>query len=254
MRYHQHTNRQRPKKKFLVIGIDEVLDAINSGIELERIFIRRGLNNPDIRKITEQNRIPCNFVPEAKLDSFNVQGHGGIIALKSKVNYSDIQDVITLLTTEGKVPQFLILDGITDIRNIGAIGRTAYAMGIDAMIIPSHGVGVLNESAIATSAGALEKLTICRVSDLNSAIETLHLNGIQVYASEMTAKESIFNLDMKIPLAILMGSEDEGIHPELYKLCDKVFRIPMKNDFESLNVSVATGMILLEIMKQRMDS
>lgn len=252
MRYHRHTQRHRPPKKQLIFGIDNVIAALEDGTEIERIFLRRGLAHQDLKRLTDQKLIPVSYVPEAKLKSFNVDAHEGVIALKSKIQYQDLQDVITWIVGRGEVPSFLLLDGITDIRNIGAIARTCYAMGIDALVIPTRGVGMLNEDAVATSAGALEQLQVCRVEDLKSAIELLQLNGIRVFASEMTAKGTLFDLDMKVPVAIIMGSEDHGVDPQLYKMCDSVFRIPMKNNFESLNVSVAAGMILYELMKQRM--
>jgi 23S rRNA (guanosine2251-2'-O)-methyltransferase len=148
----------------------------------------------------------------------------------------------------------LILDGITDIRNIGGIARTAFCTGVQAIIIPDKGVGALNEDAILTSAGALEKISVCRVNSLMKAVDELHLNGIKVFASEMTAAKNVFDIDLKEPAAIVMGSEEKGIYPALIKVCDERFKIPMAGDFESLNVSVATGMILYEAMKQRMDN
>ncbi|MGZ8523796.1 MAG: 23S rRNA (guanosine(2251)-2'-O)-methyltransferase RlmB, partial [Chitinophagaceae bacterium] len=141
---------------------------------------------------------------------------------------------------------------ITDIRNIGGIARTAYCTGVHAIIIPEKGVGALNEDAILTSAGALEKIPVCRVNSLMKAVDELHLNGIKVFATEMTATKNIFDCDFKEPCAIVMGSEDNGIYPALLKICDEKLKIPMKGDFESLNVSVATGMILYEVMKQRL--
>ncbi len=151
----------------------------------------------------------------------------------------------------GEVPLFLILDGITDIRNIGGIARTAFCTGVHAIIIPDKGVGALNEDAILTSAGALEKIAVCRVNSLMKAVDELHLNGIKVYASEMKADKSISDVDFKEPAAIVMGSEEKGVYPALQKICDEKIKIPMKGDFESLNVSVATGIILYEAMKQR---
>ena len=131
------------------------------------------------------------------------------------------------------------------------MARTAWCCGVHAIVIPEKGVGALNEDAITTSAGALEHISVCRVKSLHHAIDELHLNGIKVFASEMKSEENIFDIDFKEPSAIILGSEDKGIQPSLYKLCDHKFMIPMKNDFESLNVSVAAGMILYEVIKQR---
>jgi 23S rRNA (guanosine2251-2'-O)-methyltransferase len=160
--------------------------------------------------------------------------------------------VISFVVEKGEVPLFLILDGITDIRNIGGIARTAFCTGVHAIIIPDKGVGMLNEDAVLTSAGALERIPICRVGSLMKAVDELHLNGIKVLASEMTANKVVYELDLNEPVAIVMGGEVKGIYPALMKVCDEKFKIPMAGDFESLNVSVATGMILYEAMKQRL--
>ncbi|HEY8388991.1 MAG TPA: 23S rRNA (guanosine(2251)-2'-O)-methyltransferase RlmB [Parasegetibacter sp.] len=238
----------------MVIGRQAVKDALLSGKPLDRIYLQQMLHGPQIeelRRLAEQHRVPINKVPAEKLNSFNVDNHEGCIAIISKVRYYDLQQVISYVVEKGETPLFVILDGITDIRNIGAIARTAYCCGVHALIIPDKGVGALNEDAIATSAGALEKLAVCRVNSLMKAVDELHLNGILVYASEMTAETSIQEIDMTIPCAIVMGSEEKGINPALMKICDKVFNIPMKGNFESLNVSVATGMILYEAGRQR---
>jgi 23S rRNA (guanosine2251-2'-O)-methyltransferase len=174
------------------------------------------------------------------------------VALLSRVHYQDLQDIISFVIEKGETPLFLILDGITDIRNIGGIARTALCTGVHAIIIPDKGVGMLNEDAILTSAGALEKLPVCRVNSLLKAVDELHLNGIIVLSSEMTAEKAVSDIDFKQPVAIIMGSEEKGIYPALLKASDAKFRIPMVNNFESLNVSVATGIILYEAMKQRL--
>lgn len=205
----------------------------------------------EIARMAEDRKVPVNKVPEAKLNAFNVTGHEGCVALLSKIQYQDLQEVISFVVERGDVPLFLLLDGITDIRNIGGMARTAYCTGVNAIVIPDKGVGMLNEDAILTSAGALEKLPVCRVNSLLKAVDELHLNGISVLASEMTATKNVDEMDFKEPLAVIMGSEEKGIYPALMKACDATFKIPMANDFESLNVSVATGMILYEAMKQR---
>lgn len=236
------------------MGRKAVTEALKEGRPLERIYLQNNLGGKELSelvKLAEQNNVPVNKVPEAKLSGFNVQDHGGCVALLSKIQYQDLQEIISFVVERGEVPLFLLLDGITDIRNIGGIARTAFCTGVNAIIIPDKGVGMLNEDAILTSAGALEKLPVCRVNSLLKAIDELHLNGIKVLASEMTAAKNVFAIDFKEPLAIIMGSEEKGIYPALLKASDEKFKIPMANDFESLNVSVATGMILYEAMKQR---
>ncbi len=228
---------------------------MNAGEQIERIYLANNIYSKqadELKIIAEQYQIPINKVPIEKINGFNIENHDGCVALKGKIKYQDLQQVISFVVESGEVPLFLMLDGITDIRNIGALARTAYSCGVHAIIIPDKGMGALNEDAIATSAGALESISVCRVTSLVKAVDELHLNGIKVFASEMTAEKKIFNLNFAEPCAIVMGSEDKGIFPALMKVCDDQFSIPMKNDFESFNVSVAAGMILYEVMKQRM--
>ena len=253
--FRQSAQQSRPKKSSLIIGQKKVIEAMNAGEQVERIYLANnvyGSQADEIRRIAEQHQVPVNKVPVEKINSFNVENHEGCVALKGKIKYQDLQQVISFVVEKGEVPLFLILDGITDIRNIGALARTAYSCGVHAIIIPDKGTGALNDDAIATSAGALESISVCRVTSLMKTVDELHLNGIKVYASEMTAKKKIFDLEFSEPCAIIMGSEDKGIFPALMKVCDEQFSIPMKNNFESLNVSVAAGMILYEAMKQRM--
>ncbi len=248
---HQH---QRPKKSSLIIGRKAIIEAMQTGKQLERIYMQTTVHGEvidEIKKLAEQKLVPINKVPVEKLNNFNVSNHEGCVALLSKIQYQDLQDVISFIVDNGETPLFLILDGITDIRNIGGIARSAFCFGVNAIIIPDKGVGALNEDAITTSAGALEQIAVCRVNSLMKAVDDLHLNGIKVYASEMTAEKNISDIDLVAPAAIVMGSEDKGIYPALMKICDASFKIPMSGDFESLNVSVATGIILYEAGKQR---
>jgi 23S rRNA (guanosine2251-2'-O)-methyltransferase len=205
----------------------------------------------EMRSLATNHHIPVNYVPLEKLNSFNAGPHDGCIAIISRVQYHDLQEIISWVVEKGEVPLFLILDGITDIRNIGGIARTAFCTGVHALIIPDKGVGALNEDAVLTSAGALEKIPVCRVNSLLKAVDELHMNGIKVLASQMEAETPVFEIDFKEPVAIIMGSEEKGIYPALLKAADEKFKIPMSGNFESLNVSVATGMILYEAMKQR---
>ena len=246
---------QRPKKSSLVIGRQAVLQALQNGQQLERIYMQNTVNEKAIAEILKKAaelKVPVNKVPVEKLDGFNITAHEGMVALIAKVQYQDLQEVISFVVDRGETPLFLILDGITDIRNIGGIARTAFCTGVHALIIPDKGVGMLNEDAVLTSAGALEQLPVCRVGSLMKAVDDLHLNGIKVLAAEMKGSKNVFEIDFKEPVAIVMGSEEKGIYPALLKICDDKLKIPMTGNFESLNVSVATGMILYEAMKQRM--
>lgn len=230
------------------------MEALKAGTAIEKIYLQNNLGGKEMTEISSlavQFKIPANKVPAAKLDGFNVGNHEGCVALLSRIQYLDLQEVSSFVVEKGEMPLFLILDGITAIRNIGGIARTALCTGVQAIIIPDKGVGMLNEDAILTSAGALEKLAVCRVNSLLKAVDDLHLNGIKVLASEMKAGKRVFEMDFKEPVAIIMGSEEKGIYPALLKASDERFAIPMANEFESLNVSVATGIILYETLKQR---
>jgi len=247
-------HQQRPKKSSLVIGRKAVIAALLNGQQLDKIYLDAKAIGDEIlqvKKLAMQQTVPVSYVPVVKLNGFNVTNHEGVIAQIAKVQYQNLQDIISFVTENGEAPLFLLLDGITDIRNIGGMARTAYCTGVHAIIIPDKGVGALNEDAILTSAGALEKIPICRVNSLMKAVDELHLNGIKVYATEMKAGKSFTDVDFNEPCAIVMGSEEKGIYPALLKVCDEKIKIPMAGGFESLNVSVATGIILYEAMKQR---
>jgi 23S rRNA (guanosine2251-2'-O)-methyltransferase len=163
----------------------------------------------------------------------------------------DLQQVVDLVVGSGDIPLFVMLDGVTDVRNIGGIARSALCCGAQALIIPDKGVGALNEEAMKASAGALERINVCRVGSLMKAVDTLHLNGFRVFASEMNASIPLFEADFRQPCCLVMGSEGKGVFPPLLKICDQAVRIPMVGDFDSLNVSVAAGIFLYEAMKQR---
>ena len=248
---HQH---QRPKKNTLIIGREAVMNAIQEGRQLEKIWLQSTVHGPvidEIKRLAAAYLVPINKVPVEKLNGLNVSNHEGCIAQISKIQYQDLQDVISFVVDKGETPLLLILDAITDIRNIGGIARSAFCFGVHAIIIPDKGVGALNEDAILTSAGALEQVAVCRVLSLVKAIDDLHMNGIKVLASEIKADKNIFECNFSEPVAIVLGGEEHGIHPALIKACDEKFRIPMTGDFDSLNVSVSAGIVLYEVMKQR---
>ena len=255
MKNFRNQQQQRPKKNTLVIGRQAVITAMESGKQLERIYMQTTVHGEvidTIRTLAEKYLVPINKVPVEKLNGLNVSNHEGCVGVISKIQYQNLQDVISFVVENGEMPLFIILDGITDIRNIGAIARSAFCFGVHAILIPDKGVGALNEDSILTSAGALEKMAVCRVGSLMKAVDELHLNGIKVFASEMTATKKLFELNLAEPCAIVLGGEEHGVYPALMKICDDQFQIPMPGDFESLNVSVANGVILYEAMKQRL--
>ena len=243
------------KKSSIIIGRQPLVEALQSGKAIDKILLQKNASGEvvqQIRSLSREHNIPIQLVPVEKLNGLTKANHQGVIAFVALVQYLDLQQVIDHVVSNGDVPLFLMLDGVTDVRNIGAIARTAVCCGAQAIIIPDKGVGALNEEAMKSSAGALEKIHICRVNSLLKAVDDLHLNGIVVYTSEMRADKNVYDLDFSVPCCVIMGDEGRGVQPYLAKAADAFFKIPMAAKFDSLNVSVATGMILYEGMKQRM--
>ena len=243
------------KSTDIIIGRQPLIEAIQSGRAIDKILFQRNVSGEsigEIRKLAEKRGIPIQQVPVEKLMSYTRANHQGVIALAAMFVYMDLQQVIDQIVSAGQVPLFILLDGITDVRNIGAIARSAVCCGAQAMIIPDKGIAALNEEALKSSAGALEKIHICRVSSLLKAVDSLHLNGILAFASSMKSERKVYDLSLELPSCIMMGSEDKGLQPYLNKAADEHFTIPMAGNFDSFNVSVAAGIILYEAMKKRM--
>lgn len=238
-----------------IIGRQPVLEALMDGQQLERVYIQRnagGEGIEEIKQLAQKLQIPINVVPIEKLHGMTRANHQGVIGINSIIEYLDLQETIDHVISTGEVPLFVMLDGITDVRNIGAIARTSLCCGAQVMIIPDKGIGAINDEALKSSAGALQKIMVCRVNSLLKAIDTLHLNDIRVYTSEMSATTVLFDTDFIQPSCIVMGSEDKGIQNYISKAADVKFSIPMKGKFDSFNVGVAAGIILFEASKQRM--
>jgi len=245
--------KQNYRQSFIV-GRQPVLEALHAGKELERIFIQKNSGGDvlnEIRRLAQTALVPVNTVPVEKLNSLTRANHQGVIAIAGLITYLDLQQVIDHIVSEGQVPLFVMLDGITDVRNIGAIARSALCCGAQAIIIPDKGVGAINEEAMKASAGALNSISVCRVGSLLKAVDTLHLNGIRVFTAEMKGSAELDDLSLSEPSCIIMGSEDKGVQPFLSKAADTKFTIPMSGRFESFNVSVAAGIILYEAFRQR---
>ena len=243
-------------KKNIIAGRNPVTEALKGGQTIDKILMFKNASGDsiqEIRKLAKDLNVPVQYVPNEKLNSLTNVQHQGVIAYKSVVVYQDLQQVIDWVNEKSETVLFVMLDGITDVRNIGAIVRSAVCCGAQAIIIPDKGVGALNEDAMKSSAGALEHLHICRVNSLLKAVDELHLNGIKVFTSEMKAEKKLFQLDLREPCCIIMGNEEKGVQPYMSKAADEHFTIPMKGGFDSFNVSVATGIILYEAMKQRGD-
>jgi len=238
-----------------IIGRQPVLEALMDGQLLERVYIQRNAGGDgieEIKQLAQKLQIPINVVPIEKLHGMTRANHQGVIGINSIIEYLDLEETIDHVIATGEIPLFVMLDGITDVRNIGAIARTSLCCGAQVMIIPDKGIGAINDEALKSSAGALQKIKVCRVNSLLKAIDTLHLNDIRVYTSEMSATTVLFDTDFTQPSCIVMGSEDKGIQNYISKAADVKFAIPMKGKFDSFNVGVAAGIILFEASKQRM--
>lgn len=238
----------------LIVGRQPVVEALESGRAIDKILLQANSGGDiigKIRQLAKQNNIPVQVVPAEKLSSITRANHQGCIALAALVKYMDLQQVVDHVVSSGQVPLFLMLDGVTDVRNIGGMARTALCCGAQAIIIPDKGVGALNEEAVKASAGALEKIQVCRVNSLLKAIDDLHLNGIRVFVSEMNREKELPDIDFSVPSCVVMGSEQKGVQPYISKAADERFSIPMTGNFDSFNVSVAAGIILYEAMTQR---
>lgn len=244
-------------KTDLIYGINPVLEAMKAGKEIEKLFILNSMQQfkaNEIKKIATELNIPFQYVPKEKLNKLTRQNHQGLIAIASPVSYVDIETFLPGLYESGKTPFLLMLDKITDVRNIGSIARSAECAGVDAIILPSRGTALLNADAVKTSAGALTKLPICRNSNLKETIRFLKESGLTIIAASEKVEKYYDEADYNGPVAIIMGSEEKGVSEEYLKLCDEVVKIPIIGEIESLNVSVATGIVLFEAVRQRMKS
>lgn len=246
--------QQRSKPLRLVIGRNPVLEALSAGDAIEKIFILRTASGPELSDIKRQasaRQIPIALVPGEKLDRFTKAQHQGVVALAGLLNYVDLQDGVSHVVEGGGNPLFILLDGVTDVRNIGAIARTAWCCGAQAIILPTSQAVTLGEEAIKTSAGALNKIMLLRSPSVQQAMDVLRLNGVQILGTELRASIPVHEVDFSAPSCIVMGAEDKGISKEVLKRADQLIHIPMATSFDSLNVSVATGMVLYEAMQQR---
>ncbi len=244
-------------KQDLIFGIRAVIEAIKSGKQIEKIVFKKGLQGElfnELHSIARNYNIPFQFVPIERINRISRKNHQGVIAFISPIAYHKIEDIIPQLYEDGKEPFILILDGITDVRNFGAIVRTAECANINAIVIPDRGSVRITADAIKTSAGALLSLPVCRSVDVYKTIKYLQDMGIYVVGATEKAQDYYFSTDFNQPLAILMGSEDVGVRSNLLKITNKNVKIPILGKIESLNVSVATSVIVYEAVKQKMNN
>ena len=240
----------------MLFGLRPILEALNAGRTLEKIFLLRDTKNSlvgDISTLARAAGIQVQQVPVEKLDGLTRKNHQGAVAFVSPIDYAPLDNLLSGLFEEGKVPFLLLLDRITDVRNFGAIARTAECLGVQALVIPSHGAAQINGDALKTSAGALNLLPVCREANLQETIRFLQQSGVTVVACTEKATEAVgaADVDFSGPVAVLMGSEEDGIAPELLRLADVRLKVPMAGQIQSLNVSVAAGIMLFEVARQR---
>ncbi len=241
-------------KQDMVYGIRPVLEAIDAGKEVEKIFIQKGLRSDNFSELMQQVKemgIPYQFVPIEKLNRLTRKNHQGIVAYISPIVFDNIEQIIPAIFEQGKIPLVLILDRITDVRNFGAILRTAEATGVHAVVIPSKSSAQLNSGTIKSSAGAIFKVPICRSDNLKDTIEFLTNSGLKIAAATEKAEDLYYHVDLSGPLALILGSEGEGVSGEYLKRATIHAKIPMLGEIESLNVSVAAGVLMYEIVRQK---
>jgi len=238
----------------IIFGIRAVIEALNAGKEIEKALVRKGsgsdLFREMVKKLREHN-VHFQYVPQEKLNRTTKKNHQGVIAFLSEISYSDLSMVLPGIYESGEIPLILILDRVSDVRNFGAIARTAICAGVHAIVIPLRGSAMINADAVKTSAGALHSLPVCRFENLLDAVRLLKDSGLHIFAASEKSSALYYEADFNLPAAIIMGAEDKGILSELLNASDAPISIPMKGAISSLNVSVAAGIILFEVLRQR---
>jgi 23S rRNA (guanosine2251-2'-O)-methyltransferase len=241
----------KPNNSEFVFGIQSVLETIRSGKEIDKILIQRELGNNEVMELAKERELQIQKVPVEKLNRITRKNHQGVIAFVSAVHYAKIENIISDCFEKGVDPFILILDRITDVRNFGAIARTAEIAGAQAIVIPSKGAAQINADAMKTSSGALNFLPVCREESLVATVEYLQNSGLKVVCCTEKASKKLYETDLTGPLAIVMGSEEDGISEGILVRANERTSIPQSGKVDSLNVSVATGVVLFEAVRQR---
>ncbi len=242
------------KGDHLIFGIHPVMEAIQAGRDMDRVLIRRGAGSEQMKKIislVSGRGIPIQRVPVEKLNRLTSGNHQGVVAWLSRISYGNIETMLPSIFEAGEDPLLLILDGVSDVRNFGAIARSAEGAGAHAIIIPVSGSAPVNADAIRTSAGALHRIPVCRVRDMRGTVRFLRDSGLRITAATEKSDTVLFETDLSGPAAIIMGSEEKGISATLLSEAHQRVSIPMSGAIASLNVSVAAGIILFEVLRQR---
>lgn len=241
------------KSNKLIFGIHPLIEALEAGKDIDKILLKRGLKTEETQRITalaKELMIPIQIVPIEKLDRITQRNHQGVLAFLAEIEYISLDQIIPLIYEEGRSPFLMILDGLTDVRNFGAIARTAECAGVDAIIIPDRGSVSVTGDAIKTSAGALLRIPVCRVGSIPNTIRTLQEYGIRVVTASEKAEKLYTEASLTLPIAIVMGSEEFGASNETLRLSDEIVRIPQAGMIGSLNVSVAAGIVVYESVRQ----
>lgn len=242
------------KEEYQIFGIRAVIEAINAGKSVDKVFVQQGLKGDlfkELDQLLKENQIATSFVPVEKLNRLSRKNHQGVIANISPVAFHNLEDLVTRSLESGKTPLFLLLDQLSDVRNFGAIIRTAECTGVTGIIIQQRGAAPITADTVKTSAGAVFNVPICKVEHIKDAVFYLQGSGIQVVAATEKTDDLIYQADFSIPTAIIMGSEDVGISPSILKAVDKKAKLPMYGTIGSLNVSVACAVFLYEAVRQR---
>lgn len=242
------------KENEMIFGTRAVIEAIQAGKEIDKILMRRDLQNDLARQlfnIVKETNIPIQRVPQMKLDRLTRKNHQGVIAFMSAVTYQSLEDIVPFLYEEGKNPFIILLDGVTDVRNFGAIARSCECAGVDAIVIPAKNSVSVNADAVKTSAGALLSMPVCKEKSITEAIKFLKNSGYKVVAATEKGNLEYTETSYKDPVAIVMGGEDMGISMDNLRICDEMVKIPIFGNIASLNVSAAAAVLLYEVVKQR---
>lgn len=245
---------KRPPEKEMIFGIRAVMEAIDAGKVLDKVLLRRDMSSTIGKELLQKlagTNTPVQKVPVEKLNQFTDKNHQGAIAFLSPIEFYDVEDLVQSLFDEGKTPLLMVLDGITDVRNFGAIARTCACAGVHALVISARGSVAINGDAVKTSAGALHTLPVCKVENLQNCLTYLKDSGLRIVAATEHSTMDYTKADMTMPTAIIMGSEERGIYEGNLALATDKVRIPMTGTIESLNVSVAAGVMLYEAVRQR---
>ena len=241
-------------KQQTVYGLRPVIEAIDSGAHIERILIQSGLGGPLLGELKSRIRaggLPFQYVPVEKLNKLTTGNHQGVVATIAAVRYTDFTELMENLSATGKAPLVVLLDHITDVRNMGAIARTAECAGVDALVVPDRGSAALNDDAIKTSSGALLRLPVCREQNLKTVLNTARQYGLQIVAATEKGAVHYRTVDFRQPTLLIMGNEERGISPDLLKMSDIRAKLPIVGEVQSLNVSVAAGVMIYEALEQR---